>query len=142
MDALVIVDFQNDFTPGGALAVPDGDAIAEPIARLLDRFELVVAGRAFDGVARATTVLDGARCVERGVERLLVAGLATDSTASGRRSSTRSTCRRFAVVVVVVDAIRGVEVEPGDSARAVEEMRAAGAVLATTAEAPRGTPRG
>ena len=27
--ALVIVDFQNDFTPGGALAVPDGDAIAE-----------------------------------------------------------------------------------------------------------------
>ena len=26
--ALVIVDFQNDFCPGGALAVPDGDAIA------------------------------------------------------------------------------------------------------------------
>ena len=36
-DALVIVDFQNDFTPGGALAVPDGDAIArapEPARRL------------------------------------------------------------------------------------------------------------
>ena len=29
--ALIVVDFQNDFTPGGALAVPEGDAIAERI---------------------------------------------------------------------------------------------------------------
>ena len=38
--ALLIIDFQNDFTSGGALAVPDGDEIAEPVKRLADRFEL------------------------------------------------------------------------------------------------------
>src|SRR5690606_37605763 len=46
-EALVIVDFQNDFTPGGALAVPHGDEIAGRIEELLDsgRFDLVVATR-------------------------------------------------------------------------------------------------
>ena len=45
--ALVIVDFQNDFTPGGALAVPDGDAIAPRVRELAEsgRFDLVVATR-------------------------------------------------------------------------------------------------
>ena len=33
--ALIVVDFQNDFTPGGALAVAEGDAIAGRIRRLL-----------------------------------------------------------------------------------------------------------
>jgi nicotinamidase/pyrazinamidase len=45
VDALLIVDFQNDFCPGGALPVPDGDRIAEALDPLLDRFELVVATR-------------------------------------------------------------------------------------------------
>jgi nicotinamidase/pyrazinamidase len=46
-EALVIVDFQNDFTPGGALAVPDGDAIGDRVRELIDsgRFDLVVATR-------------------------------------------------------------------------------------------------
>ena len=46
-DARDIVDFQNDFTPGGALAVPHGDEIAGRITELLDsgRFDLVVATR-------------------------------------------------------------------------------------------------
>jgi len=46
-EALLIVDFQNDFTPGGALAVTDGDAIAERVTGLAaeDRFDLVVATR-------------------------------------------------------------------------------------------------
>src|SRR5829696_6291426 len=46
-EALVVVDFQNDFTPGGALAVPHGDEIAGRISELLDsgRFDLVVATR-------------------------------------------------------------------------------------------------
>jgi nicotinamidase/pyrazinamidase len=45
--ALVIVDFQNDFTPGGALAVPRGDEIADRINALAASgdFELVVATR-------------------------------------------------------------------------------------------------
>jgi nicotinamidase/pyrazinamidase len=45
MDALLITDFQNDFTPGGALPVEGGDEIAEPINRLADHFELVLATR-------------------------------------------------------------------------------------------------
>ena len=46
-EALVIVDFQNDFTPGGALAVAEGDAIAGHLNELAadPRFELVVATR-------------------------------------------------------------------------------------------------
>jgi nicotinamidase/pyrazinamidase len=45
--ALVIVDFQNDFTPGGALAVPDGDEIAPRVDALArsGEFDLVVATR-------------------------------------------------------------------------------------------------
>ncbi len=31
--ALLIVDVQNDFCPGGALAVPDGDRVVEPLSR-------------------------------------------------------------------------------------------------------------
>jgi nicotinamidase/pyrazinamidase len=45
MDALLVTDFQNDFTPGGALAVEGGDEIGEPINRLADRFDFVVATR-------------------------------------------------------------------------------------------------
>ena len=36
---------QNDFCPGGALAVARGDAIIPPINRIMDRFDLVVASR-------------------------------------------------------------------------------------------------
>src|SRR3712207_9215207 len=45
--ALVIVDFQNDFTPGGALAVPQGDRIADRVDQLARSgdFDLVVATR-------------------------------------------------------------------------------------------------
>ncbi len=45
--ALVVVDVQHDFLPGGALGVPDGDAVLAPIAALLrhERFDLVVATR-------------------------------------------------------------------------------------------------
>jgi nicotinamidase/pyrazinamidase len=35
MDILVVVDVQNDFCPGGALAVPDGDAVVPEINRLV-----------------------------------------------------------------------------------------------------------
>lgn len=43
MKTLILVDVQNDFTAGGALAVPGGDGIIEPINRIQDRFELVIA---------------------------------------------------------------------------------------------------
>jgi nicotinamidase/pyrazinamidase len=43
--ALVIVDFQNDFCPGGALAVEGGDEIAGPVNELARRFDTVIATR-------------------------------------------------------------------------------------------------
>ncbi|HEV7174302.1 MAG TPA: nicotinamidase [Solirubrobacteraceae bacterium] len=45
MDALLVIDVQNDFCPGGALAVTDGDAVVEPINRLAARSPFVVATR-------------------------------------------------------------------------------------------------
>ena len=42
-DVLLLVDIQLDFMPGGALAVPDGDAVVEPVNRLLARFDHAVA---------------------------------------------------------------------------------------------------
>ncbi|MCX7250114.1 MAG: nicotinamidase [Burkholderiales bacterium] len=38
-DALLLVDLQRDFLPGGALAVPDGDRVVPVLARYLARFE-------------------------------------------------------------------------------------------------------
>ncbi len=43
MPTLIIVDVQNDFCPGGALAVPEGDRIVPLINSLQPRYELVVA---------------------------------------------------------------------------------------------------
>ncbi|HEU0168727.1 MAG TPA: nicotinamidase [Chloroflexota bacterium] len=42
-DALIVVDPQNDFCPGGALAVPGGDAVFDAVNRLLPRFQYVLA---------------------------------------------------------------------------------------------------
>jgi len=41
-DLLLIIDVQNDFCPGGALAVADGDAVVPIINRLAERFDHVV----------------------------------------------------------------------------------------------------
>jgi nicotinamidase/pyrazinamidase len=43
MDALIIVDIQNDFLPGGALAVPRGDEVIPVVNEIQARFGLVVA---------------------------------------------------------------------------------------------------
>ncbi|SDH37853.1 bifunctional nicotinamidase/pyrazinamidase [Roseospirillum parvum] len=40
--ALVVIDVQNDFCPGGALAVPDGDAVVPLINRLMPAFPHVI----------------------------------------------------------------------------------------------------
>ena len=42
-DALIVVDLQPDFMPGGALPVEEGDLVAAPIGRLAPRFRTVVA---------------------------------------------------------------------------------------------------
>ncbi len=195
MDALVIVDFQNDFCPGGALPVPDGDRIAEPLNRLLDDFDLAVATRDWHPIDHGSfkdVEVDSERwrgtdppsiwpvhCVqgtegadlhpaldrskigvvidkgqdptsqgysgfqdtnlvdvlrECGVERVYVGGLATDYCVK----NTVLDARRLGFdVVVVEDAIRGVDVAPGDSDRAIEEMKEAGAALASSDEVER-----
>ena len=43
MKALIVVDVQNDFLPGGALAVPDGDAVIPVANRLQPLFPIAVA---------------------------------------------------------------------------------------------------
>lgn len=43
MKVLILVDIQNDFIPGGALSVPDGDAIIPVVNLLQEGFELVIA---------------------------------------------------------------------------------------------------
>jgi nicotinamidase/pyrazinamidase len=192
VDALLIVDFQNDFTPAGALPVAEGDRIAGPINDLLDSFDLVVATRdwhpaqhgSFSGVevdpgawrgadppsiwpvhcvqgtvgaelhpdldqARVDVVIDkgqdpnsqgysafqdtqlGELLRERGVDRLFVTGLATDYCV---KQSVLDALRQGLDVTVVEDAVRGVDVEPGDSERALEEMEAAGAKRRTSSE--------
>lgn len=41
-DVLLVIDLQNDFCPGGALAVVDGDAIIDPIHRAAAKFDHIV----------------------------------------------------------------------------------------------------
>lgn len=45
MDGLIVVDVQNDFCPGGALPVPNGDAVVEPINQLMEEIPFTVATR-------------------------------------------------------------------------------------------------
>jgi nicotinamidase/pyrazinamidase len=171
--ALLIIDFQNDFTPGGALAVAGGDEIAAPIRRLAEDVDVVVATRDWHPPDHASFETEGGpwpvHCVQgtpgadlhasiddldlaavvdvgreredqgysgfeksdlasilrdHDVEEVYVAGLATDYCV---RASTIDACREGFDVTVVADAVRGVEVEPGDSERALEDMREAGA---------------
>jgi nicotinamidase/pyrazinamidase len=190
VDALLIVDFQNDFSPGGALPVAEGDQIAVPINRLLDSFDLVIATRdwhppnhgSFVGVEvdpalwrgkdppsiwpvhtvqgtpgaelhpaldqeKVDVVIDKGQdpnsqgysafqetrledlLRERGVDRLYVAGLATDYCV---KSSVLDARRLGFDVTVIEDAVRGVNVQPRDSDTALEEMRDAGAEIANS----------
>ena len=176
-DALVLVDVQNDFMPGGALAVAEGDQIVAPLNALIETFAArglpIVATRDWhtadhcsfqdqggiwpphcvaesDGarfhpelmlpddahvVSKATTRerdaysgFDGTELGDwlraRGVKRLLVGGLATDycvlqTVLDGLAAGFQ--------VTVLADAIRAVNVEPGDGARARQRMSDAGA---------------
>lgn len=54
MKTLVVVDPQNDFMPGGSLAVPEGDQIVPVINKLQDKFELIVAAQDWHPNAHAS----------------------------------------------------------------------------------------
>ena len=68
---------------------------------------------------------------ERGIRRLYVGGLATDYCV---RATVLDAVREGFEVVVLRDAIGAVDLQPGDGARALAEMRAAGARLTTLSE--------
>ena len=63
---------------------------------------------------------------DRGVERVVVVGLATDYCV---RETVLDALRAGFATVVVVEGVRAVDVRPGDGERALEDLRAAGAVL-------------
>jgi nicotinamidase/pyrazinamidase len=84
---------------------------------------------AFQGEAAAGRPL-AAVLAERGVRRLYVGGLATDYCV---RATALDGVREGFEVVVLEDAIGAVDVQPGDGARAIAEMRRAGVRLTTLA---------
>ncbi|MBB64085.1 MAG: nicotinamidase/pyrazinamidase [Waddliaceae bacterium] len=45
MRALLLVDIQNDFLPGGALAVPHGDEIVPIVNKIMEKFDYIVASK-------------------------------------------------------------------------------------------------
>jgi nicotinamidase/pyrazinamidase len=74
---------------------------------------------------------DGTRLAEllreRGVDRVTLVGLATDYCV---KNTALEALQEGFTVIVDSTAVRGVDVEPGDSERALAEMRAAGANIA------------
>jgi nicotinamidase/pyrazinamidase len=65
----------------------------------------------------------------RGVERIVIGGLATDYCV---RATTLDALDRGLAVTVLTDAVAAVDLEPDDGARALDEVRQAGAELGTT----------
>ena len=176
--ALIVVDVQNDFCPGGALGVAGGDEVVEPLNRLAGQFlargDLVFKSRdwhppvtphfkAYGGTwpvhcVRGTrgaefhpaltddprvrvvskgegdednySAFDGTDLAEElrreGVSEVWVGGLATDYCV---KQTVLDAIREGFRAVAVEGAMRAVNLKPGDSERAVAEMRAAGAEI-------------
>lgn len=181
--ALIVVDVQNDFCPGGALAVTEGDQVVAPLNQLIDEFlkrgEPVFKSRdwhppqtkhfadyggtwpvhcvqntkgaefhpqlvddihirtiskglgnedqysAFDGTDLALQLR------RLGVEEVWIGGLATDYCV---KNTVLDALEEGFSVKALEDAMRAVDVNPGDGERAIEEMRAAGAEIVESAE--------
>ena len=85
---------------------------------------------AFDGRLEDGTTLEQSLRSSR-VARLLVGGLATDYCV---RHTVLDALRKGWAVTLLTDAISAVNLQPDDGARALEEMRAAGAALRTSAD--------
>lgn len=178
-DALIVVDVQRDFLPGGALAVPHGDDVVPVLNRYVRLFGKaglpIIFSRdwhpynhcSFRGqggpwpvhcvaespgadfapgleipaaavlISKATLVhadaysafqgTDLAQCLRRqGSKRLFIGGLATDYCVL---ETVRDALRERFEVLLLEDAIRAVDIDPGDGLRAVQAMKAAGAGL-------------
>ena len=106
---------------GGAELHPDLDAAAVDVIVDKGQDPGTDGYSGFDG----TNLADLLR--ERGIDQVTVVGLATDYCV--KHTALEALQAGFAVTVDTT-AVRGVDVEPGDSERALEQVRAAGAVLA------------
>ena len=77
MKALILVDLQNDFLPGGALAVPQGDEVIPLADQLQQRFDIVVATKDWHPPNHGSFALNhkgkkpGDRIILDGVEQIL-----------------------------------------------------------------------
>lgn len=176
--ALIVVDVQNDFCPGGALAVSEGDEVVAPLNELIDEFlergDPVYKSRdwhppktkhfqAYGGTwpihcvqntkgaefhpqlrddPRIRVISKGlgdtdcysafdetdlaSQLHEQGVEELVVGGLATDYCV---KATVLAGLNEGFKVKALKNAMRAVEVKPGDGERAIQEMKAAGAQI-------------
>jgi nicotinamidase-related amidase len=176
---LIIVDVQKDFTPGGALAVPEGDKIIPTINKYIEEFkkaggkifatrdwhpenhisfkerggpwpphcvqntegaefhpdlklpeDVEVVSKAYEPDKEAYSGFDGTDLEERlrryGIEKVFVCGLATDYCV---KNTVLDAVSRGFETFLLTDAIKGIDVNPGDSERAIEEMKQKGAKL-------------
>jgi nicotinamidase/pyrazinamidase len=183
-DALLIVDVQNDFLPGGNLAVPHGDMVVTALNRYLNVFYMqnlpVYATRdwhpaqhcsflaqggpwpphcvantsgaaiaaslqlppATVTISKATTEKQDAYSGFQGtdlhrklhasrIRRLFIGGLATDYCVL---NTVRDALKLGYEVFLLADAIRAVDVQPGDGLRAEKEMLGLGAQRITAEE--------
>jgi nicotinamidase/pyrazinamidase len=179
--ALIVVDVQNDFCPGGTLAVAHGDEVVEPLNVLIDKFlkrgdpvyksrdwhppttkhfqvyggtwpvhcvqntkgaefhpalrddpriEVISKGLGDTDCYSAFDETDLAvQLREQNVEEVVIGGLATDYCV---KNTVLDALKNGFKVKALENAMRAVDVEPGDGERAIEEMRAAGAEIVTT----------
>lgn len=174
--ALIVVDVQNDFCPGGSLAVAHGDEVVAPLNKLIEEFlergEPVFKSRdwhpnqtkhfqAYGGTwpvhcvqntkgaefhpdlldnkhirviskglgdEDSYSAFDGTdlslQLRRLGIEEVWVGGLATDYCV---KNTVLDALKEGFRVKALEQAMRPVEVNPGDGERAIEEMRDAGA---------------
>jgi len=202
MNVLIIVDLQNDFLPGGALAVPHGDEVIAIANKLQEHFDLVLATQDWHPPDHGSfaanhpgtkpgdrIILDGieqilwpVHCVQnthgaefaaafdtsrvahvfhkgtdpmidsystffdnahrrhtglahylekRGIKQIYLMGLALDYCVKYSALDARHLGLK---THVIVDGCRGIDLAPGDIARAVDEMKHAGAIILKSAD--------
>ena len=176
--ALIVVDVQNDFCPGGTLAVAHGDEVVPPLNKLIDEFlergdpvfksrdwhppttkhfqayggtwpvhcvqntpgaefhpqlrddpriQIISKGLGDTDCYSAFDETDLAkRLHEANVQEVLVGGLATDYCV---KNTVISALGEGFQVKAVSDAMKPVDVNPGDGEKAISEMREAGAEI-------------
>ncbi len=176
--ALFIVDVQNDFCPGGALAVPEGDQVVPVINALIPKFPMVLASKdwhpeqtkhfakwpphCIQGTRGArfhpqlnrgaihqvflkgtSAEDDGYSAFEatnrnleeflrhKGVQHLFVVGLATDYCV---KQTALDAVRRGFRTSVVLEAVRAVDLNPGDGEQALAALQQAGVQLVHASE--------